>query len=589
MTLITVDDLSVAFGDPPLLESVRLQIQNGERVCLLGRNGAGKSTLLKILSGELRPDTGTVSTETGSRIAMLSQDVPSGLGESIRDVVSENVPDQQTGPPIVDVVMSKMSLDGEAPFATLSVGMQRRTLLARALATQPDLLLLDEPTNHLDLDAILWLEDFLLKHRGALCFVTHDRSLTQRLATRIVEIELGGLNNWDCDYRTYLERREAQLEADAIQAEHFARKLSEEEAWIRKGVQARRTRNQGRVRVLKRLRKERRQRRERTGEARIRLQEANKTSRRVIEAEDLRFSYGPDPLLNGFSTSIMRGDKVGLIGPNGSGKTTLLRLLLGELEPQSGSVTHGLRLQIAYFDQVRAQLDDSKTVFDSVANGSDRVEIDGKTKHVYAYLEDFLFPRSRARSLVQVLSGGERNRLLLAKLFATPANVLALDEPTNDLDAETLEVLESTVVDFSGTVLVVSHDRTFLDNVATSTISFDGRGGVHEYVGGYTDYVRQRPEPKSDRPTKKKPDPTTDRKKSRDRKLTNRERLELQQLPERIDHLETDRDDLHQKLSDPAIYQDGSDIPALKARLEEIYQELERSFHRWEELEAIRP
>jgi ABC transport system ATP-binding/permease protein len=590
MALLSLNEISIAFGDPPLLESIRLQIERGERVCLLGRNGAGKSTLLKIIAGEALPDSGNVSPEKGIRIAMLGQDIPDGLGTSIRDVVSEHVPDATSGPPMVDVILSKMGLEGNAEFAALSVGMKRRALLARALATQPDLLLLDEPTNHLDIDAILWLEEFLLKRSGALFFITHDRALTQRLATRIVEIELGGLSSWDCDYPTYLKRREAQLDANAAQAEQFSRKLSQEEAWIRQGIKARRTRNQGRVRALKAMREERRRRRERVGEAKIRVQGAEKTSSRVIEAEELTFGYDSTPVVNDFSTTILRGDKVGFIGPNGSGKTTLLRLLLSDLTPQIGSIKQGLRLQVAYFDQVRAQLDDNATVFDSVANGSDQVTIDGKTKHVFAYLADFLFPKARARSLVGVLSGGERNRLLLAKLLATPANVLALDEPTNDLDAETLEILESTLVNFDGTVLVVSHDRTFLDNVVTSTIAFESDGAIKEYVGGYADYQRQRVSATtaSDAQPKQESLEKKTRPKQPNRKLTNRERSELESLPDRIDALETERDKLHQTLSDPSVYQNGDDIPEMKARLESIDSELATAFSRWEELDALR-
>ncbi len=587
MALISINDISIAFGAPALLERARLQIKSGERVCLLGRNGAGKSTLLKIIAGELSPDTGDVSVQRGLRIALQGQDIPDGLGSTIRDVVSENIPESPTGPPIVEVILSRMNLDGEAGFTPLSVGMKRRTLLARALATQPDLLLLDEPTNHLDIDAILWLEEFLLKRNGALCFITHDRALTKRLATRIIEIELSGLNSWDCDYSTYLRRRKARQEADANQAEQFARKLSEEETWIRQEIQARQTRNQGRVRALKRMREERRQRRERTDEAQIRLQQAEKTSRHVIEADGLTFGYDDTPVVQDFSTVTMRGAKVGFIGPNGCGKTTLLRLLLGDLQAQSGKLKHGLRLQVAYFDQVRAQLDDTKTVFDSIANGSDRVTVDGKTKHVFAYLQDFLFPAARSQSLVQVLSGGERNRLLLAKLFATPANVLVLDEPTNDLDAETLEVLESALVNFTGTVLVVSHDRTFLDNVVTSTIAFDDQNGITEYVGGYTEYLRQRPEiklPSEPAPKPERAEPP----RVKDRKLTNRERAELEALPDRIDALEAEKNQLHKTLSDPAVYQSGDDIPSMKSRLDAIDVELEEAFVRWETLDTIR-
>ena len=584
MALISLNNISIAFGDPALLESARLQISDGERVCLLGRNGAGKSTLMRILAGKQRPDAGDVSPRKGLRIALLGQDVPTDLGKTTKDVVSQNVPETVTGPPVIDTILTRMDLDGSAEFQKLSVGMKRRTLLARALATQPDLLLLDEPTNHLDIETILWMEDFLLKRRGALCFITHDRTLTQKLATRIVEIELGSLHSWNCDYQTYLKRRETQLEVDSTKDEQFDRKLSEEEAWIRQGIKARRTRNEGRVRALKRMRDDRQRRRQGVSSARINIQKGDRTSKRVIEAENLSFGYDKSPLISDFSTTILRGDKIGFIGPNGSGKTTLLRLLLGELKPQSGKLKHGLRLEVAYFDQVRAQLDESKTVFDSVANGSDRVTVGGKVKHVFAYLQDFMFPPARARCHVQVLSGGDRNRLLLAKLFATPANVLALDEPTNDLDAETLEVLESTLVDFTGTVLVVSHDRTFLDNVATSTMTFTGNSEIHEYVGGYTDYLRQRPEPlEMAAPPRNVP---ASKLRTRTRKLSNKERSELEALPELIDTLESKKSTLHEKLSDPSIYQNGEDIPALKNRLDAIDQELNTALERWETLEA---
>jgi len=584
MALISLNEISVAFGDPPLFENARLQIAKGERVCLQGRNGTGKSTLMKILAGDVKPDTGAVSLQKGTTVALLGQDVPPGLGGTIADVVSEHVPNATNGPPMLDTILSKMGLDGIARFEALSVGMKRRTLLARALATQPELLLLDEPTNHLDIEAILWMEDFLLKRRGALCFITHDRSLTQRLATRIVEIEMGKLNSWDCDYPTYLQRREAQLAIEASAAEQFDRRLGEEEVWIRQGIKARRTRNEGRVRALKRMQEERSRRRSATGNARINAQEAEKSSKRVIEAEGLTFGYDDEPIIEDFSTTVLRGDKIGFIGPNGSGKTTLLRILLDDLKPQSGTLKHGLRLEVAYFDQVREQLDDSKTVFESVANGSDRVTVGGKVKHVFAYLEDFLFPRTRARSLVQVLSGGERNRLLLAKLFATPANVLALDEPTNDLDAETLEILESTLVEFTGTVLVVSHDRTFLDNVVTSTIAFDDNHDIHEYVGGYSDYLRQRDQPAVETTPTNKPEPT--KPKPRGRKLSNRERKELASLPDTIDGLEAEKTALHAKLSDPAFYQSGENISAPKDRLDAIDLELDAALARWEELDA---
>jgi ABC transport system ATP-binding/permease protein len=585
MALMSLNNIALSFGDPPLLTRVSLQIEPGERVCLLGRNGAGKSTMMKLMAGEVLPDAGEVIRQKNTRVAMLGQDIPAGLTGTVRTVVSECVPKTLTGPPIVDVVLTRMSLNPEVPFQTLSVGLKRRTLLARALAAAPDLLLLDEPTNHLDIDAITWLEAFLLKQRSALFFVTHDRTLTQRLATRIVELDRGGVSSWACDYQTYLKRREAQLEAEGTAQDQFDRRLSEEEAWIRQGIRARRTRNEGRVRALKEMRVERQKRRTETGKARVVAQEAERSSRLVIEAEEISFAYSDKTVIDRFSTTILRGDKIGLIGPNGVGKTTLLRLLLGEMAPQSGSVKHGMRLQVAYFDQLRAQLDDNKTVFDTVANGSDRVTFNGQNRHVFAYLQDFLFDPARARSLVKVLSGGERNRLLLAKLFTLPANVLALDEPTNDLDTETLDVLESVLVSFSGTVLLVSHDRSFLNNVVTSSIVFED-GLVREYVGGYDEWLRQRPvaavESALDKPRKQK---TT---REPVRKLTFGEKRELEVLPQQIEDFETERQALHEQLSDPATYQNGRGIGSLKERLETVEEALEAGYERWSFLEEIR-
>ena len=587
MALLTLSDISFGYTGPALFEGVSLQVQQGERVCLLGRNGAGKSTLFKLITGAFSPNTGVMATQKGTRVAQLAQDVPTGLVGSIREVVSAHVPvAAESGPPIVETILSRMKLDAEAEFSELSVGLQRRGLLARALATQPDVLLLDEPTNHLDIDAIAWLESFLLKRRGALLFITHDRMLTQRLATRIIEIEQGGVASWACDYTTYLRRKEQRLEAVEAGNKEFDRRLAEEEAWIRQGIKARRTRNEGRVRALLKMRNERRQRRERVGEVSITLQTTRMTTRHVIQAEEVCYGYEDDkPIVEGFSATIQRGDKVGLIGPNGSGKTTLLRLLLGELHPKSGSVRHGLRLQTAYFDQLREQLDDDDTVANNVAFGKDRVEFNGKTQHIFSYLEQFLFTREQAHSVVKTLSGGERNRLLLARLFTLPANVLALDEPTNDLDAESLEVLEATLVTYPGTVLVVSHDRTFLNNVATSTIAFEP-DRIHEYVGGYDDWLRQRPELEArPRPQKKERAP---RPKSGPRKLTFKEAKELDTIPHRIEELETLQKALHVKLSDPSVYKSGSGVRELTAELETVEAELEDALGRWEVLEEIR-
>ncbi|HJP32580.1 MAG TPA: ATP-binding cassette domain-containing protein [Candidatus Latescibacteria bacterium] len=586
MALLSLHDITLSFGTGQLLDGVSLQIEPGERLCLLGRNGAGKSTLMKIIEGSLAADGGSVARQPDTRVALLSQVVPADVVGTTRQVVAANVPERLSGPPVVDIVLTKMQLDPDADFSALSVGLKRRALLARALATEPDVLLLDEPTNHLDIDAIEWLETFLLKRRGSLLFITHDRTLTHRLATRILELDRGQLSNWSCDYATYIRRREAQLESQEKQDKQFDERLKQEEIWIRQGLQARRTRNEGRVRALMQMREDRRVRRTAVGGARLTIQESERSSRRVIEAEDVSFAYGEHVVLRPFSTSIMRGDKVGFIGPNGAGKTTLLRLLLGELEPAGGTMQHGLRLEVGYFDQLRSQLDDDQTVFDSVANGSDRVDVNGGTRHVYAYLQDFLFTREQAHCKVGVLSGGERNRLLLARLFTRPASVLALDEPTNDLDSETLEVLEAMLVAFSGTVLFVSHDREFLDNVATSTIVFDGSGGAHEYVGGYSDWVRQRPASAgkmlaSAAASKRETAPV------RLRKLGFNETRELAELPGKITTWETEVGDLHGKMSDPGSYNDGTDIGALASRLEVVEAELVAAYERWAALEEL--
>ena len=588
MALLSLHDISISFGDHPLLQGASLQIEPGERLCLIGRNGAGKSTLMKIIAGTLPQDGGTVARTPGTKVAFLSQDVPPGLAGTIRDVVATTTGEASTGPPIVDIVLSKMGLQPEAAYGDLSVGLKRRTLLARTLATEPDLLLLDEPTNHLEIEAIEWLESFLMKRRGSLLFVAHDRALMARLATRILELDRGRLSSWACDYSTYLRRRQAQLEAEENQHRLADDRLQQEETWIRQGIKARRTRNEGRVRALLRMREERYQRRSSLGEVKASIQEGQQTSRRVIEAEKISFAYGDNHVLKPFSTSIMRGDKVGFIGPNGAGKTTLLRLLVGELAPDAGTVKHGLRLEVAYSDQLRAQLDDEQTVSDAVANGSNLIEVNGATRHVFAYLNDFLFTREQAMCKVGMLSGGERSRLSLARLFTRPANVLALDEPTNDLDTETLEVLEAMIVEFSGTVLFVSHDREFIDNVATSTIAFDGSGGALEYVGGYSDWLRQRPEPATPvapsagpkRTRAREPSPTT-----APRKLSYKENRELAELPGRIEAWEEEISTLHDLLSDPGTYTKGTDVAALPGRLQVLQADLEEAYERWTELE----
>ncbi|MEX0824960.1 MAG: ATP-binding cassette domain-containing protein, partial [Pirellulaceae bacterium] len=495
--MISLENLTIGFRGPSLLEDVSCKIEPQQRIGLLGRNGAGKTTLLRILAGETEPDHGEVLYQPNTRIAFLQQDVPRNVAGRVTDLVAADVRHGETGEPLepweidhrVESTLARIGLDGDLEFATLSSGMKRRALLARALAIDPHVLLLDEPTNHLDITSILWLEDFLSRWQGTLIFITHDRSFLRTLANRIWEIDRGRLFDWSCDYDTFLKRKEEALAAEEKQNALFDKRLAEEEAWIRQGIKARRTRNEGRVRALKAMRDERQQRRTSPGTAKLQIQEAMRSGALVADVKDISFAYEDHPIVEDFSTTIMRGDKIGIIGPNGAGKTTLLRLLLGKLEPDSGSVRIGTNVEIAYFDQLREQLDPNKTVLDNVVDGTDRVTVGGKTKHIIGYLQDFLFAPERARTEVRFLSGGERNRVLLARLMTKPANVLVLDEPTNDLDSETLELLEEQVIQFAGTVLLVSHDRTFLNNVVTSTIVFE-EDGVHEYVGGYDDWRR---------------------------------------------------------------------------------------------------
>ncbi len=487
-------------------------------------------------------------------------------------------------------MLSKTSLDGGLTCQSLSAGMKRRVLLAKALVRRPDLLLLDEPTNHLDVDGICWLEDFLLRSNITLLFVTHDRVFLRKLATRIVELDRGQLTAWDCDHPTYLRRKAANLQSEAKQQALFDKRLAQEETWIRKGILARRTRNEGRVRALKTMRDQRRERSELRGQARMQLQEAERSGRLVIKAKDVQFAYDEEPIIRDLSTTIMRGDKIGVIGPNGSGKTTLLRLLLGELEPQRGSVRHGTRLQVAYFDQLHAELDDERSVQDNVGDGSDSVVVDGNKKHVLGYLQDFLFTPDRARSPVKRLSGGERNRLLLAKLFTRPANVLVMDEPTNDLDAETLELLEEILVDYRGTLLLVSHDREFLNNVATGTLVLEGGGRVKEYAGGYDDWLTQR---KAEdfaavaKPDKPRPKPAVSNE-DQPRRLKYAEKIELETLPGKIELLETQIEAIHAAMSEPEFYeQDHTQIAKVADELKLLEDELAEVYARWEELEAL--
>jgi ATP-binding cassette subfamily F protein uup len=623
MALINLRNISLAFGGPLLFEDISLRVAKGERICLLGRNGTGKSTLLKVIGGEVVPDSGIIDRQQGLRVGRLDQDLPRAMQGTIYQAVAHGLGDvgrlladhyalsqqlaggrtdlrgqladiqeqldgchgwslQQS----IDQVLSRLRLPADQPLDKLSGGEVRRVLLARALVANPDILLLDEPTNHLDLESITWLEDYLLRANLTLVFVTHDRAFLRKLATRIVEIDRGRLFDFSCNYDTFLERKADLLHAEDLEQARFDKKLAEEEIWIRKGIKARRTRNEGRVRALEKMREAYRQRRERLGTARFSLQEAERSGKLVAEVQDLSFGYGDKMVVRDFSTTVMRGDRVGIIGPNGIGKTTLLKLLLGELQPRSGSVRLGTNLQVVYFDQRREQLDPDRTVQQNLAGDQDTVVVGGRARHVFGYLQDFLFTPDRARSPVHILSGGERNRLLLARLFTREANVLVLDEPTNDLDLETLDLLEEQLAEFQGTIFLVSHDRVFLNRVATSILAFEEDGRIGEYIGGYDDWLRQRPRqeaaPRPQAAVKDKPRPT------RIRKLTFNEKRELAQLPPRIETLEANIAELHARMADPHFYRTaGQEVARATAQLETFEKELEESYRRWQELEAL--
>jgi ATP-binding cassette subfamily F protein uup len=598
MALLSLLDISLSFGGPPILESVNLQIDPGERVCLLGRNGAGKSTLMRIIGGEVEADRGEVFRPGGALYTRLSQEVPVDVHGPVHDVVAAGLrqaahhEEDWEREVRLEGLLEQLQLDPRAAFSTLSGGLKRRVLLARALAGQPDLLLLDEPTNHLDIESILWLEEFLLQSKLSLLFVTHDRVFLRKLATRIVELDRGRLVSWECDYDTYLARKQEVLEAEERQQALFDKKLAQEEAWIRRGVRAQRSRAQSRINQLMQMRAERRARRERTGNVNLRLAEAERSGVKVIEAENVAFAW-PDGrvLVRDFTATLIRGDKIGIIGPNGVGKTTLIKLLLGQIAPTSGTIAHGTKLEIVYFDQLREQIDDAKTVADNIANGNATVTIDGRTRNVISYLQDFLFAPDRSRTPAGVLSGGERNRLLLARLFTKPANVLVMDEPTNDLDAETLDLLEDLLVEYQGTLLLVSHDREFLDNVVTSTLVFEGAGHIGDYVGGYADWLRQRAAAAPQAAAVPGPPARRDTVAPRQarRKLTNKERGELEAMPARIERLEREQAELAGKLADPVFYKGEPSGPsAAKARLEACERDHAEAFARWEELESLR-
>ena len=592
MPLVSLDHIRMAYGHLPLLDDASLLIEAGERVCVIGRNGTGKSTLLQIISGDVIPDAGTVWRQPGLRAARLDQDVPLSTDRTVLDVVADGFKelehvDRWHVDVSVDMVISRLGLPADAIVSTLSGGWRRRVLLARALVAQPDLLLLDEPTNHLDIEAMMWLESFLDDYRGAVVFVTHDRAFLQRVATRIVELDRGRLTSWPGNYETFLEKKEAWLASEAIQHEKFDKKLAQEEAWLRQGIKARRTRDEGRVRALMAMRKERAERRGQIGQVRLQSESAERSGQVVFEAESVTKSFGGPPVVKDASFRIMRRDRVGLIGPNGSGKTTLLRMLMSEIEPDTGEVRRGTNVHIAYYDQQREQLDPERTVFETVGQGNDTVTVNGKTQHVHGYLRDFLFPAERANSPVKALSGGERNRLLLARLLTRPANVLILDEPTNDLDLETLELLESYLIDWPGTLLLVSHDRAFIDHVVTSTLVFEGNGLVQEYVGGYEDWLRQKSAQPLPIANRESPRPAKVPATGNTKKLSFKERREMEELPGRIERLEAEQDRLHARIASPDFYKESSDdIARALARIDELKDSLHDAYARWDELDS---
>ncbi|MEO5347336.1 MAG: ATP-binding cassette domain-containing protein [Magnetococcus sp. YQC-9] len=599
MALIGTRNLKIAFGGPLLLEDATFSMEKGERVCLIGRNGTGKSTLLRLLEGTLQPDEGEVIRAKGITTASLEQEVPGTLTGAVREVA---LPDQAHLHPEdlprvaaqVESLLAQLGLDGDAPFAALSGGLKRRVLLVRALAAEADVLLLDEPTNHLDLATIEQLEGVLKGYRGALLFITHDRMFLERLATRILELDRGRLSDWPGEYRLYQQRKEAALESEAVSNALFDKRLAQEEVWIRQGIKARRTRNEGRVRALQRMRSERKERRELEGRVRLRAELAEKSGKLVVVAEEVSYQYDGVPYIRNFSTVVQRGDKIGIIGPNGCGKTTLLNLLLGRLAPQAGMIRLGTNLEVAYFDQLRAGLNEEKTVADNVANGRDMVSVGGQTRHIIGYLQDFLFLPARARSPVKILSGGERNRLLLAKLFLNPANILVMDEPTNDLDSDTLDLLEELLAQYAGTLLLVSHDRAFLNNVVTSCLVFEGETGeIREYAGGYDDWLVQRPPlpvvetrpvMKREKAASKPPVPPA----KKPAGLSYKERRELEGLPARIEALEAEQVQLHETMAGPTYFRLPPEALARdQARLTALESELSAAYARWEVLEGL--
>ncbi|SNY95639.1 ATP-binding cassette domain-containing protein [Halomonas sp. hl-4] len=635
MALLRLEQLQLAYGTQVLLDRADLTVERGERLALVGRNGTGKSTLLKLVAGEIQADDGSIWRAPGLKIGVLAQELPDSSGMTIFDMVAQGLPEagellseyhhliNDPDPNMnrmatlqtrleaidgwsfhhrIDVVLTRLGLPPEAEMSALSGGWRRRVALARALVAEPDLLLLDEPTNHLDLDTIAWLEEQLLAFNGAVLLITHDRAFLSKLATNILELDRGKLGRYPGNYIDYQARKQHELEVEARENAEFDKKLAQEEVWIRQGIKARRTRNEGRVRALEAMRNERSQRRERQGTANLAVDSGERTGKRVVKLKGVTQRFGNDTIIRDLNLEVMRGDRIGFLGRNGAGKTTLLKILLGEIEPTEGTVQLGTNLKVAYFDQLRAGLELEKTVYDNVAQGSDRVSVGGKDRHVMSYLQDFLFTPDRVRQPVKALSGGESNRLLLAKLFTQPANVLVLDEPTNDLDMETLELLEELLLNFEGTLLLVSHDRTFMDNVVTSMLAFEGEGVVREYVGGYTDWIRQggklppapwegaarqNTEPTSDAP-KEKQSSTSVASANKPVKLSYKLQRELDALPAEIEQLESDVEALEQEAADPAFYQqEASAVTAKLQALEQAQEALEVAMERWMALEAM--
>ena len=638
MAILTLQNISLAFGDRPLLKDVDFTLNRGDRVALIGRNGEGKSSLLKVILGDVTPDDGDVLIDKGYRVASLSQEIPRDLTQTVYDVVAEGIPG--AGKKLVEyhqlllqpadkmdldrlsqlqqdieavdgwsldqkvmTIITQLSLPKDEIIANLSGGWIRRVLLGKALVSNPDLLLLDEPTNHLDIDAILWLEEMLLKnYTGALLFITHDRQFLGKIANKIIELDRGNLSEFPGNYETYLRRKEEMLHAEEQEKALFDKRLAEEEVWIRQGIKARRTRNEGRVRALQAMRQQYKERISKQGTAKLNFEEGKESGKRVINAENISYSIGGKDIIKDFSLTLSRGDRVGLIGANGAGKSTLLKLLFQQLEPQSGKIEVGTKLEIAYFDQLRSVLDLEKSVIDNVAEGSDFIEINGKKKHIIGWLQDFMFTPEKARSPVKALSGGERNRLLLAKLFAKPANVIVLDEPTNDLDIETLEVLEELLLDFEGTLLIVSHDRIFIDKTVTSTLVFEGQGQISQYVGGYTDWLESADSRKyfdnlsNTSPNKEeKKSPIVEEKapevevKTQKVKLSFKENRELELLPKLLETLEKEINELSQKTQSNEFYQqDHTEQAAILDQLTKKNEELEEAFEKWEALEQKR-